>query len=131
MISRFVGAATLFTAGSLMAGAAPTLGATPIQGTGSASAAWVLAGCGNDKKDDTAKPDKAKDGSCGKASCGSKDPQAKKDGSCGKGKTAAKKDGSCGKGKKEASCGKGKKEASCGKDKPADAKKDGAQPDKM
>ena len=96
MISRLVGAATLFTAGSLMAGAPPALGATPIQGAGSANAAWVMAGCGSDQQDakGEAKPAKAKDSSCGKGSCGSKDAKAKKDGSCGKDKPAdAKKDG--------------------------------------
>jgi len=105
MISRLVGAATLFTAGSLMAGAPPALGATPLHGTGSGNAAWVMAGCGSDQKDDKgeAKPAKAKDGSCGKGSCGSQDPKgAKKDGSCGKDKMHAKKDGSCGKDKMDA-----------------------------
>jgi hypothetical protein len=123
MITKLIGAATLFAAGSLMAGGPATVGATPVEAFGSEAAFTQAGDCGSkdtkDAKEDgkapaKAKDGKAKDGSCGKGSCGSKDvKKAKKDGSCGK----DKKDGSCGKDKKEASCGKDKKEASCGADK--------------
>ena len=114
MFTKLIGAATLFTAGSLMAGGSTTVGATPVQTFG-AEAAFTQAGeCGakdakeakeTGKAPAKAKDGKAKDGSCGKGSCGSKDKKAKKDGSCGK----DKKEGSCGKDKKEGSCGKDKK----------------------
>lgn len=110
MITKLIGAATLFTAGSLMAGSTTGVGATPVEPFG-AEAAFTQAGeCGAKEakeegkapakaKDAKAKSAKAKDGSCGKGSCGSKDMKKdKKDGSCGK----DKKDGSCGKDKKEA-----------------------------
>jgi len=109
MFTKLIGAATLFTAGSLMAGgSATTVGATPVEAFG-AEAAFTQAGeCGaKDAKEagkttDKAKDGKAKDGSCGKGSCGSKDKKAKKDGSCGKDKKEHKehKEGSCGKEKK-------------------------------
>lgn len=100
MITKLIGAATLFTAGSLMAGPA-TLGAAPVESFG-AEAAFTQAGeCGTKDakeegktpaKDAKAKHAKAKDGSCGKGSCGSKDMKKdKKDGSCGKGKKEAEK----------------------------------------
>ena len=122
MITKLIGVATLFTAGSLMAAGSPTVGATPVQSFGAEAALTQAGECGSkDAKEDgkaseKSKADKAKDGSCGKGSCGSKDKKAKKDGSCGKDKKAHK-DGSCGKDKKEGSCGKDKKEGSCGKDK--------------
>lgn len=108
MFTKLIGAATLFTAGSLMAGPVATVGATAVEPF-SAEAAFTQAGeCGAKEakeegkapaKDAKAKSAKAKDGSCGKGSCGSKDmKKGKKDGSCGK----DKKDGSCGKDKKEA-----------------------------
>ena len=112
MITKLLGVATLFTAGSLMAGGSLTVGATPVQSFGAEAAQTQAGECGSkDAKEDgkaTEKPkaDKAKDGSCGKGSCGSKDKKAKKDGSCGK----DKKDGSCGKEKKDGSCGKDKAE---------------------
>ena len=105
MITKLIGVATLFTAGSLMAGGSPTVGATPVQSFGAEAALTQAGECGaKDVKEDgkapeKAKAGKAKDGSCGKGSCGSKDMKKdKKDGSCGK----DKKDGSCGKDKKEA-----------------------------
>jgi uncharacterized low-complexity protein len=114
MITKLIGVATLFTAGSLMAGGSPTVGATPVQSFGAEAALTQAGDCGSkDAKEDgkaseKPKADKAKDGSCGKGSCGSKDvKKAKKDGSCGK----DKKEGSCGKDKKDGSCGKDKKEA--------------------
>jgi hypothetical protein len=108
MFTKLIGAATLFTAGSLMAGTTATVGATTVEPFG-AEAAFTQAGeCGAKEakedgkapaKDAKAKSAKAKDGSCGKGSCGSKDmKKGKKDGSCGK----DKKYGSCGKDKKEA-----------------------------
>jgi len=123
MFTKLIGAATLFTAGSLMAGGSATVGATPVTSFG-AEAAFTQAGeCGakegkeEGKTPAKTKDAKAKDGSCGKGSCGSKDKKdAKaKDGSCGKGscgskdKKEKKADGSCGKDKKEGSCGKDKK----------------------
>ena len=116
MITKLIGAATLFTAGSFLGAGAPTIGATAVEGFSAASAFTMTGSCGaSGSKDEGKAPDKAKDGSCGKGSCGSKDKKAKKDGSCGKGSCGskdkkAKKDGSCGKDKKEASCGKDKKE---------------------
>jgi uncharacterized low-complexity protein len=115
MFTKLIGVATLFAAGSLMAGGSTTVGATPVQAFG-AEAAFTQAGeCGaKEGKDEAkapakAKEDKAKDGGCGKGTCGSKDvkkhKKEKKDGSCGK----EKKDGSCGKDKKEGSCGAEKK----------------------
>ena len=120
MFTKLIGAATLFTAGSLMAGSSTSVGATPVEPF-SAEAALTQAGaCGTQGSKDEGKAPaqgnegKAKDGSCGKGSCGSKDAtKDKKEGSCGK----DKKEASCGKDKKEASCGKDKKEASCGADK--------------
>jgi uncharacterized low-complexity protein len=111
MFTKLIGAATLFAAGSLLAGSSSTLGATPIESI-SAESAFTQAGeCSakegkeEGKAPAKGKDGKAKDGSCGKGSCGSKDKKEKKaDGSCGK--------GSCGsKDKKEGSCGKDKKEA--------------------
>jgi len=114
MITKLIGAATLFAAGSLMAGNSTSLGVTSLEPF-SAEAAFTQAGScsGSESKEDgkapaKAKDGKAKDGSCGKGSCGSKDKKAKKDGSCGKDKKA----GSCGKDKKDGSCGKDKKEGS-------------------
>ena len=120
MFTKMIGVATLFAAGSLMAGGSTTVGATPLQAFG-AEAAFTQAGdCGaKEGKDEAkapakAKEDKAKDGGCGKGTCGSKDVKKhKKEGASSK----AKKDGSCGKDKKDGSCGKDKKEGSCGADK--------------
>jgi hypothetical protein len=98
MITRLIGAATLFTAGSVLLTGAPTLSANPTPGQGAGAACSMAGNCSTQepKKDDTAKP-AAKDAK--------KDAKAKKDGSCGK----DKKEGSCGKDKKEGSCGKEKK----------------------
>lgn len=107
MFTKLIGAATLFTAGSLMAGGSATVGATPVEAFGAEAALTQAGECGaKDAKEagkttDKAKDGKAKDGSCGKGSCGSKDKKEKKD------KKA--KDGSCGKDHKEGSCGKEKK----------------------
>lgn len=102
MITKLIGAATLFAAGSLVAGAPATLGATSVEPFGADAALSTAAGCGaKDAKDEgkapakdaKAKDAKAKDGSCGKGSCGSKDAKAKKgskDGSCGKGTCGSK-----------------------------------------
>lgn len=115
MFTKLIGVATLFAAGSLMAGGGAAMGATPVDAFAGEAALAQGGGCGaQDAKDaaktpDKAKDAKAKDGSCGKGSCGSKDvKKAKKEGSCGKGKKA-KKDGSCGKDMKDGSCGKDKK----------------------
>ena len=109
MLTKLIGVATLFTAGSIMAGGSTLVAATPVDAYGSEAAFTQAGECGSKdgkeeaKAPDKAKDGKAKDGSCGKGTCGSKDvKKGKQDGSCGK----AKKDGSCGKTKKEASCGK-------------------------
>lgn len=102
MITKLVGAATLFAAGSLMATGMATGPATV--GAAPAEASFTMPQEGKEKeaKDagkahPKAKDGKAKEGSCGKGSCGSKDKKGKKDGSCGK----DKKEGSCGKDKKQ------------------------------
>ncbi len=106
MFTKLIGAATLFTAGSLMAGGSATVGATPVEAFGAEAALTQAGECGaKDAKEagktpDKAKDGKAKDGSCGKGSCGSKDKKAKKDGSCGKDKKEHK-EGSCGKEKEK------------------------------
>jgi len=106
MFTKRIGVATLFTAGALMVGGAPSLSATPVEAFTTGAAFAANGGCGAQdagKTPDQPKAAKAKDGSCGKGSCGSKDvkkaKKAKKDASCGKDKKAAK-DGSCGKDKK-------------------------------
>jgi uncharacterized low-complexity protein len=119
MFTKLIGAATLFTAGSLMAGSSTSIGATAVEPFGPEAALAEAGSCGShdskEAKDEgkapaKAKEGKAKDGSCGKGSCGSKDAKkAHKDGSCG-GKDAKKE-------KKEGSCGKEKKEAADGADK--------------
>jgi len=110
MNNKLIGIATLFTAGTVVMGGAPTLGARTLD-LGTSASTLVAAGCGSDAKDgDKAAPDKAKkDGSCGKGTCSAamKDKKAAK----------TKKDGSCGKGKKDASCGKDKKDAPPAEDK--------------
>jgi hypothetical protein len=115
MFTKLIGATTLFTAGSLMAGSSTSVGATPVESFGTGTV-LAQAGCGSQEPKDEGKTPakategKAKDGSCGKGSCGSKDvKKGQKDASCGS-KDAKK-------GKKEGSCGKDKKEASCGADK--------------
>jgi uncharacterized low-complexity protein len=117
MITKLIGVATLFTAGSFLGAGSPAIGATAVEGFAATSAFTMTGSCGaGEAKEDGKAPDKAKEGSCGKGSCGSKDKKAKKDGSCGKGSCGskdkkAKKDGSCGKDHKDGSCGKDKKEA--------------------
>lgn len=110
MITKLVGVAGLFAAGSFLAAGPATMGATPVQAGAEATFTLPQDGKDKDAKDAKApaktKDGKAKEGSCGKGSCGSKDKKAKKDGSCGK----DKKEGSCGKDKKEGSCGKDKKQ---------------------
>jgi uncharacterized low-complexity protein len=107
MITKLIGAATLFTAGALMVGNSTTLGATSLEPFSNEAALSQAGSCSaSEAKEEGKAPAKgkeakAKDGSCGKGSCGSKDKKAKKDGSCGKDKKA-KKDGSCGKDKKDA-----------------------------
>ena len=123
MIHKLAGVATLFTASAVFIAGTPQLHAAPLATFGSESALMAAGDCGDKdmKKDapaakDDKAPAKAKDGSCGKGSCGKDMKKGKKDGSCSKDKKA-KKDGSCGKDKKDGSCSKDKKEASCGKDK--------------
>jgi uncharacterized low-complexity protein len=108
MFTKLIGAATLFAAGSLMAGGSANLGATPVEAFAAEAALTQAGECGGKETKEAkeegkapakAKDAKAKDGSCGKGSCGSKDKKAKKDGSCGKDKKD-KKDGSCGADKK-------------------------------
>jgi uncharacterized low-complexity protein len=111
MFTKLIGAATLFTAGSLMAGSSPSIGATPVPSFSGEATLAVAGGCGSqdskEAKDESKAPAKAKegkaaDGSCGKGSCGSKDSKkAPKEASCGS--KDAKKD------KKEGSCGADKK----------------------
>jgi hypothetical protein len=110
MITKLIGAATLFSAGGLMAGGPPSIGATPVQPFSPEASLLQAGSCGSQEPKEEgkapakAKEDKAKDGSCGKGSCGSKDvKKGPKDASCGS--KAAKKD------KKEGSCGKDKKDA--------------------
>lgn len=106
MTNKFLSLATLFAAGTVITGA-PTLGARTLDlGTATPS---VTAACGSKEpaKDgaQATPPAKgaAKDGSCGKGSCGTKDPKNAKKGAKHKdGQCGAKKDGSCGKDKKEA-----------------------------
>ena len=105
MFTKLIGAATLFTAGSLMASGSATVGATPVEAFGAEAALTQAGECGTKdakeagKAPDKAKSGKAKDGSCGNGSCGSKDKKAKKDGTCGKDKKEHK-EGACGKDKK-------------------------------
>ncbi|MDR3683480.1 MAG: hypothetical protein P4L11_07115 [Geothrix sp.] len=110
MFTKLIGAATLFTAGSLMAGSSTAVGATPVEPFGGETVLSAAGSCGSQEPKGEgqapakAKEGKAKDGSCGKGSCGSKDvKKGHKDGSCGS-KDAKKghKDGSCGKDKKAA-----------------------------
>jgi len=118
MITRLIGAATLFSAGAILLTGTPDFAATPVAFHGAGAAVGLAGGCGGQdtKKDDAAKDTKAapakakKEGSCGK------------DGSCGKSKKGGK-DGSCGKDKKDGSCGKDKKTAKAPKAPPADAPK--------
>jgi hypothetical protein len=101
MITKLIGAATLFSAGTILLTGTPTIAATRVTTQGQGASLTMAGSCGGDaKKDDTAAK---KDGSCGK------DAKAKKDGSCGKDKKAkmAKKDGSCG---KDGSCSKDMKD---------------------
>ncbi len=104
MFTKLIGAATRFTAGSLMAGSSTAVGATSVEPFRAGAALSTAGSCESqdpkEAKDEGKAPAKAKDGSCGKGSCGSKDAK---------------------KGQKDASCGsqdmkKGKKEGSCGKD---------------
>lgn len=92
MITKLIGAATLFAAGSLVAGAPAALGAASVEPFGAEAALRTAANCGaKDAKDEgkaPAKDAKAKDGSCG-----GKDAKAKKgakEGSCGKGTCGSK-----------------------------------------
>jgi hypothetical protein len=111
MITRLVGAATLFAAGSLVAGTSTTVAATPVSAFGSETALTQAGDCGSkDAKPDAKAPAKTKDAKEAKGKA--------KEGGCGGG-------GGCGsadmkkdqKDKKEGSCGKDKKEGSCGKEK--------------
>ena len=111
MFTKLIGAATLFAAGSLVAGTSHAVGATTVEPFAAEAALTQAGDCASkDKKEEgktpaKAKDGKAKDGSCGAGTCGSKDSKK------------AKKDGSCGKDKKDAAGTKDKKEGSCGKDK--------------
>ena len=108
MINRLLGAATLFTAGAIFIAGAPQLSAAPLLSPGGDAAQTQAGQCGaKDLKSGEAKDPKApakakaKDGSCGKGSCGSKDLK--------KHPKKVAKDGTCGKTKQEASCGANKK----------------------
>lgn len=101
MITKLIGAATLFAAGSLAAGAPATLGATAVEPFGADPALSAAGSCGaqaQEKKEEGQAPAKAKgkeakgkEGSCGKGSCGSKDAKkGHKEGSCGKGSCGSK-----------------------------------------
>jgi len=105
MITKLVGAATLFAAGSLVAGGSTTVTATPVSAFGSEAALSQAGDCGaKDAKPDAKAPAKTKE---------AKDAKGKvKDGGCGGG-------GGCGSAdmKKDKKDKKDKKEGSCGKDK--------------
>ena len=97
MITKLIGAATLFAAGSLAAGSPATLGATPVETFGADAALSQAGSCGaKESKEEGKAPakgkeGKAKEGSCGKGSCGSKDAKkGHKEGSCGKGSCGSK-----------------------------------------
>ena len=117
MFTKLIGAATLFTAGSLMAGGTATVGATPVQAFGAEAALTQAGECGaKEGKEEGKTHDKAKDGKTkdgkeeGKTQDKAKDGKAK-DGKAkdGKAKDGKAKDGSCGKDKKDGSCGADKK----------------------
>ena len=120
MFTKLIGVATLFAAGSLVAGSSTSVGATHVDAFGAEAALSQVGTCGAQESKDPkeegktpakAKTSKAKDGSCGKGSCGSKNAKTgkAKDGSCGKGSCGSK---DMKKDKKEGSCGKDKKDAS-------------------
>lgn len=110
MSKKLIHLTSLFAAGAVLVGAAPTLGAHPVTTTTTSVDAQEKSGsCGSKdmkdakkdegKKDDTKKGDAKKDGkgkkggkegSCGSGSCGGKDMKDKKE------KKGEKKDGSCG-----------------------------------
>jgi hypothetical protein len=105
MITKLVGAATLFAAGSLVAGGSTTVAASPVSPIGSENALSQAGDCGSKDakpdsktpaktKDSKAKGKEAKEGGCGGGGgCGSPDMKKdKKEGSCGKDKKEAKKD---------------------------------------
>lgn len=101
MITKLIGVATLFSASTLLVAGPNTLGARSTEAFGS-GASLLAAGCGSGHQTDDkkaaeapkdAKKGKGKDASCGKGSCGSKEPKGKKEGTCGK----DKKEGSCAK----------------------------------
>ncbi len=99
MFTKLIGAATLFTAGSLMAGSSTAVGATPVEPFGGESVVSAAGSCGSQEPKDEgkapakAKEDKAKEAKEDKAkdgSCGSKDAKkGQKEGSSGKDKKAA------------------------------------------
>jgi len=71
MFTKLIGAATLFTAGSLMAGGTTTVGATPVQAFGAEAALTQVGECGaKEGKEEGTKQDKAQDGKAKDASCG-------------------------------------------------------------
>jgi hypothetical protein len=71
MITKLIGAATLFAAGSLMGGGSTVVAATPIGAIGTEA---TLTQAGDRGAEEPKEEAKAKDGSCGKdkkeASCG-------------------------------------------------------------
>lgn len=71
MFTKLIGAATLFTAGSLMAGGTATVGATPVQAVGAEAALTQAGECGaKEGKEEGKAPAKAKNGKAKDASCG-------------------------------------------------------------
>lgn len=86
MITKLIGAATLFAAGSLVAGPA-TLGVRALDTRSSEAALGHAGGCG--AKEEGKPAEKGKEGGCGKAAtkekkeAGKEAKKEKKDGGCG------------------------------------------------
>lgn len=103
MITKLVGAATLFAAGSLVAGGSATVAATPVSAFGSENALTQAGDCGSkDTKPDSKAPAKGKDAKEAKGKAKAKEGGCGGGGGCGSpGMKKDKKEGSCGKDKKE------------------------------
>lgn len=143
MSRKLIHLTSLFAAGAVFVGAAPTLGAHPVEPASASTRVLDMTGsCGSKdmkeskpeegKKDEAKKADmhkkkgEMKEGSCGAGSCGGKDMKDKKDS-----KKGEMKEGSCGskkgemKHKKHKVSKKGEmKEGSCGSKGKMDEKKD-------
>ena len=77
MFTKLIGAATLFTAGSLMPSGSTTIAAIPVNSFGAEAALTQAGECGaKDAKDHEKAPAKAKDGKGKDGSCG-KDKEKK------------------------------------------------------